>query len=97
MPLAVFWYKFYTMFEFDEAKSRSNLTKHGMNFVEAQQLWSDPNLLEIPARTVDEPRTLFVGLVEGKHWSAVVTFRNGNIRIISVRRARDEEVALYES
>lgn len=85
------------MFEFDEAKSRSNLTKHGMNFVEAQQLWSDPNLLEIPARTVDEPRTLFVGLVEGKHWSAVVTFRNGNIRIISVRRARDEEVALYES
>ena len=53
-------------------------------------------LLEIPAKTKDEPRFLVIGLIEGKHWSAVVTYRGVNIRLISVRRARTEEVALYE-
>lgn len=85
------------MFEFDRAKSEANRAKHGIDFVEAQALWTDPNLLEIPARAVDEPRLLMIGLIEGKHWSAVVTHRNENIRIISVRRSREEEVALYES
>ena len=85
------------MFEFDKAKSEANRAKHGIDFVEAQALWTDPNLLEIPARAVNEPRLLMIGLIEGKHWSAVVTHRNENIRIISVRRSREEEVALYES
>lgn len=85
------------MFEFDRAKSEANRAKHGIDFVEAQALWTDPNLLEIPARAVDEPRLLMIGLIEGKHWSAVVTHRNESIRIISVRRSREEEVALYES
>lgn len=85
------------MFEFDEAKSQSNKAKHGMDFVEAQALWDDPWLLEIPARTVDEPRSLVVGVLDGKHWSAVITYRGNSIRIISVRRARAKEVALYES
>ena len=84
-------------FEFDAAKSRSNGTKHGIAFIEAQSLWSDPMLLEIPAKTDDEPRHLVIGLMDGKHWSAVVTYRGANIRLISVRRARTEEVALYES
>ena len=85
------------MFEFDEAKSRSNLKKHGIDFVEAQGLWDDPNVLEVPARTEDEPRFLVVGRIAGKHWSAVVTYRKEAIRIISVRRSRQEEVAIYES
>ena len=63
----------------------------------AQGLWNDPMQLEIPAKTDDEPRYLVIGLVDGKHWSAVVTYRGANIRLISVRRARAEEVALYES
>lgn len=84
-------------FEFDIAKSESNRTKHGIDFIEAQGLWSDPMLLEIPAKTEDEPRYLVIGVVEGKHWSAVVTYRGPNIRLISVRRARTEEVAIYES
>ena len=62
----------------------------------AQQLWNDPDLLEIPAKTVDEPRSLVVGIIAGKHWSSVITYRDGNIRIISVRRSRQEEVDLYE-
>ena len=84
-------------FEFDVNKSQSNLKKHGIDFVSAQQLWNDPDLLEIPAKTVDEPRSLVVGIIAGKHWSSVITYRDGNIRIISVRRSRQEEVDLYES
>lgn len=84
-------------FEFDEAKSRSNLAKHGIDFVTAQTLWNDPRLLEIPAKTEDAPRHLAIGLINGKHWSAVLTYRGTNIRLISVRRSRTEEVTLYES
>ena len=63
------------LFEFDAAKSESNRTKHGIDFVEAQGLWSDPMLLEIPAKTEDEPRYLVISLIDGKHWSAVITYR----------------------
>ncbi|MGK2925416.1 MAG: BrnT family toxin [Lysobacterales bacterium] len=54
-------------------------------------------MLEIPAKTADEPRFLLIGMFESKHWSAVVTYRSESIRIISVRRSRAEEVKLYES
>ncbi len=84
-------------FEFDATKSESNRTKHGIDFVEAQDLWNDPMLLEIPAKTDDEPRYLVIGLIDGKHWSAVIAYRGPNVRLISVRRARTEEVILYES
>ena len=84
-------------FEFDAAKSESNRTKHGIDFVDAQVLWNDPMLLEIPAKTDDEPRCLVIGSIDGKHWSAVITYRGANVRLISVRRARTEEVVLYES
>jgi uncharacterized DUF497 family protein len=84
-------------FEFSEAKSQANLSKHGIDFIDAQLLWNDPWLLEIQAKTEDEPRYLVIGLINGKHWSAVVTYRGANIRLISVRRSRTEEVALYES
>ncbi len=84
-------------FEFDAAKSETNRTKHGIDFVEAQDLWRDPMLLEIPVRTDDEPRYLMIGLIDRKHWSAVITYRGTNVRLISVRRARTEEVEIYES
>ncbi len=84
-------------FEFDENKSQTNLSKHGIDFVEAQLLWLGPDLLEIPANTTDEPRYLMIGRIGSRHWSAVVTYRDENIRIISVRRCRDEEIRLYES
>ena len=85
------------MFEFDQSKSESNAAKHGIDFLEAQALWKDSNLLEIPAKTSDEPRFLVIGKIAEKHWSAVVTYRNGSIRIISVRRSRVAEVEIYES
>ena len=84
-------------FEFDENKSRANKAKHGIDFVEAQALWLDGLLLEIPARTEDEARFLVIGAVGGQLWSAVIMYRGERIRIISVRRSRPEEVSLYES
>ena len=84
-------------FEYDEKKSDSNKVKHGIDFVEAQALWLDSNLIEIPALTSDEPRFLIIGKMLDKHWSAVVTYRSEKIRLISVRRSRIEEIEIYES
>lgn len=84
-------------FEFDDSKSQSNSAKHGINFLEVQQLWSDPDRIEIPARTEDEPRFLVIGKIAQKCWSAIITYRDNRVRIISVRRSRKEEVAIYES
>lgn len=83
-------------FEFDPKKSKSNKEKHGIDFVEAQLLWLDSMLLEIPARTSDEPRYVIIGRIGVNHWTAVVTYRQDRIRIISVRRSRKEEVEIYE-
>lgn len=83
-------------FEYDNAKSQGNLKKHGIDFNQAQALWEDPDRVEIPARTEDEPRSLIIGMIGAQHWSAVITYRNNKIRLISVRRARREEIHLYE-
>ena len=83
-------------FEFDAQKSAANRTKHGIDFVEAQALWEDPDLLEIPART-EEPRLIVIGRIRNKLWTGIITHRHENIRIISVRRSRPEEIAIYES
>lgn len=85
------------LFEFDMEKSRANEAKHGIDFVEAQAIWKDPRALEIPARTTDEPRSMVIGMIHGKLWSAVITYRDDRVRMISVRRSRREEKALYES
>jgi uncharacterized protein len=84
-------------FEYDLKKSQSNLQKHGIGFEEAQALWTDVDRLEIPAKTLDEPRYLVIGKISDKYWSAVITYRAENVRIISVRRSREEEIELYES
>ena len=84
-------------FEFDPDKSDANKIKHGIDFVEAQLLWDDSNLLEVPARTDGEARFLAIGEISGKHWAAIYTMRGTVIRLISVRRARKEEVQFYEN
>jgi len=83
-------------FEFDPAKSDSNKKKHGMDFIDAQALWYDPDFIEIPVRTIDEERLLVIGKISEKHWSAIITYRNEKVRIISVRRSREEEIEIYE-
>lgn len=83
-------------FEYDARKSMRNEKKHEIDFDEAQVLWDDPDLLEIPARTEDESRFMVIGRIGEAHWSSIITYRKGAIRIISVRRSRAEEVILYE-
>ena len=83
-------------FEFDPAKSEANLLKHGIDFTGAQTLWRDTHRIEVPARTTDEPRWMVIGQIDGRVWSAVVTYRDDYVRIISVRVSRQSEVALYE-
>jgi uncharacterized protein len=85
-------------FEFDPAKSASNKDKHGIDFVEAQALWLDGGLEVVlsKSRMSEEERFLAIGLIASKHWTAICTFRGEAIRIISVRRARKEEVDYYE-
>ena len=85
-------------FEFDPIKSASNKEKHGLDFVAAQGLWLDDGLKEVlsTANLAGERRFLAIGRIEGKHWTAICTLRGEAIRIISVRRARKEEVGYYE-
>ena len=85
-------------FEFDPLKSASNKAKHGIDFVEAQALWQDDGLAESMSKVnlAGEVRFLAIGRIDGKHWTAICTFRGMSVRIISVRRARQEEVAYYD-
>lgn len=84
-------------FEFDEAKSKPNLEKHEIDFLEAQKLWKDPDFVELKAKTADESRHMIIGKVDTKHWSAIATVRDKKIRIISAKHARKSEVRIYES
>ncbi|MGM0365018.1 MAG: BrnT family toxin [Actinomycetota bacterium] len=76
-------YNKYTLeFEFDKRKSNSNKKKHGIDFCETQKLWDDTDFIEIPVRTSDEERSVVIGKISEKHYSAVITYRSKNIRII---------------
>ena len=88
---------YYMTFEYDENKSKSNKIKHGIDFDQAQILWQDWNRVEIPVRCEDEPRYVVIGTINGKHWSAIITYRQSRIRLISVRRSRKQEIDFYES
>ncbi len=83
-------------FEFDTSKSAANRNKHGMDFIEAQALWLDPDRIELPARPTNEPRFLIVGQIRQVTWTATVTYRHEETtRLISIRRARDGEQSQY--
>lgn len=84
------------MFEYDVRKSAKNKQKHGIDFEEAKRLWDDPYLLSLKVATIDEPRFIVIGMIDGKHWTAVVTLRKEKIRLISVRRSRKKEADVYE-
>jgi uncharacterized DUF497 family protein len=86
------------IFEYDENKSKINKSKHCISFDEAKELWEDPYSFEIPSsQSEDEERFLVFGQINSKNYTAIVTYRDKNIRIISVRRSREKEIKLYES
>ena len=83
-------------FEFDQHKSQSNKLKHGIDFIDAQALWADPNAIIVPVMTDPESRWIVVGRILNISWTAVVTFRGSNVGIISCRRSRKKELDAYE-
>jgi uncharacterized DUF497 family protein len=82
-------------FEFDAEQSAANRAKHGIDFIEAQGMWDDPDRIEIPARSLKESRRLVIGRIGTMTWAASVSYRHEQIRLLSVRRARPEEHAAY--
>lgn len=83
-------------FEFDPAKSTANKAKHGIDFIEARELWRDPQRVFAPALVASEPRFVAIGRIGGRVWTAIFTWRGDRVRIISVRRARKKEAERYE-
>ncbi|TYK66966.1 BrnT family toxin [Colwellia echini] len=91
------WYKKYYKSLKRTNNSSTNFDKHGINFIDSQELWADPDLLQVKAKSEGEQRYLVIGTIAGKFRSAVITYRDDTIRIISVRRSRKVEVSIYES
>jgi uncharacterized protein len=85
------------MFEFDVSKSIGNKEKHGIDFEEAKALWNDPSRLIIQVKTISEERYLMIAKLGGSIWSAIYTIRDKNLRIISVRKSRENEKEIYNS
>ena len=81
-------------FEFHKRKSQINKRKHGIDFIEAQDLWEDPDRIEIPAKTIDEPIFVLAGKISDKHCSTSFTYRGEKIRIIAARGSRQEEIEI---
>ncbi len=82
-------------FESDPEKSRLNAEKHGIDFDQAQELWSDPRRLIVEARSETEPRFAIIAELHGRLWTGIFTLRDTSIRIISVRRSRHGEKEGY--
>jgi uncharacterized DUF497 family protein len=56
----------------------------------------DENLYVSAVVAAGELRYLVVGMIDGKLWTAIMTWREDRARIISVRRARHVERQRYE-
>ncbi|MFV0337226.1 MAG: BrnT family toxin [Chthoniobacterales bacterium] len=84
-------------FEYDPTKSKINAKKHGISFDQAKLLWKDERHIVVPARSITEKREAIVAELKGIAWTAIYTTRGKAIRIISVRRSRDEEREEYNN
>ena len=84
-------------FEYNKLKNSINVGKHGIDFITAQKIWQDEMMIEIILDFPDESRTMCIGKINKKHWTAIVTHREEYIRIISVRRSRKKEILYYEN
>ncbi len=84
--------------EFDPAQSARTKAdpKCGLDFVEARQLWLDPDRLEVALPFSAEPRMAVIGRIGSRTWTAIITRRGDAIRINSVRRSHPKEEVLYE-
>jgi uncharacterized DUF497 family protein len=86
-------------FEYDPGKDASNQTKHGLSLAAGEALFADPDRLILPSiRKIDgEERFKVVARWQDKLHTAVFVWRDGRIRLISVRRSNDGEERAYHS
>ncbi len=84
-------------FEWDEAKRRGNLAKHGVDFVDMEVFFDGRPVITGVSRYPDEPRLVTTGVLDGRFYTVVWTRRGEAIRLISARRARDAEQRAYRS
>lgn len=83
-------------FEWDPRKNAMNVEEHGISLEEARELFADPERIEVRLSYPGEPRYAVVGRLRGKHWTAIITYREGRTRIISVRRSHPFEERAYD-
>lgn len=82
--------------EWDEAKRRINLRKHGIDFVDWIKVFRGATKTLIDDREeYGEHRYITFGLLEGRVVAVVHTEFDEVIRIISIRKAIRHEQALY--
>ena len=84
-------------FEYDELKSKINSDKHNIDFKIAQRIWEDEMMIEVFLNFPDEDRYMCIGQIDKKLWSAIMTYREKKVSIISVRRSRKKEIEQYEN
>lgn len=96
IPLRRFLHQPDVEFEYDPIKSEANLEKHGIDFEQAQELWKGRTVALASSKDFGEPGFLVLGMIDGKHWTAAITYRGSRIRIISVRRSRRKEELYYD-
>ena len=88
-----------TIFEWDEDKEKSNLSKHKVSFDEAESVFSDEFSVTIfdPDHSIEENRFINIGMSDRNRVLIVVyPEREKRIRIISVRKATKAERKIYE-
>lgn len=82
-------------FDWDPSKSASNEAKHGLSLAAAAALWVGP-VVTLPSKHPGELRHLAIGRIEGRHWTVVYALRGDSFRLISARRSRENEKALFK-
>jgi uncharacterized protein len=85
------------LFEWSEEKRLENLRKHGIDFVDAKEIWHG-EVLEVPSAQQEhgEERYLAYGVLDGRIIAVVFTWRGEARRLISARRARSNERQDYQ-
>ena len=83
-------------FEYDPNKSKTNKLKHGIDFEEAQEIWNDVHVVVPLGNKYGEERLAVFGMIDLKHWTAIITYRGDSTRLISVRRSRKNEEEYYD-
>ena len=91
-------YNSFVRFEWDEDKRQSNILKHGIDFVDIEEVFEDEIITILDNRfNYGEERFLTLGLLSGRVVVIAHTETDEMIRIISVRKAtKDEEISYFK-